>query len=60
MVERYDYAYKVWHCRINGVICDRDGCCDQCDLAKDYAAEDLNPHESYPILEPTKTKEIEK
>jgi len=36
---RYDYAYRVWKCRISGALCDTDGECEHCDLAKDYEEE---------------------
>jgi len=39
MPGRYDYAYRVWKCRISGALCNMDGECEYCGFAKKYEEE---------------------
>ena len=34
MAQRYEYALKVWHCKLDNKPCDYDGGCDMCYWAK--------------------------
>jgi len=34
MVEQYEYAYRVWKCKLDDTLCDLDGACDRCYWAK--------------------------
>ena len=54
MVERYDYAYKVWHCKIDNKICDLEGQCDRCYWAKIYKQEEALNSQETPIKQEEK------
>jgi len=54
MIIRYEYAYRVWYCKLNGKPCDTDGACDKCHWAKVGNRWDI---ETSDTLEPSKIKE---
>ena len=58
MVQQYEYAYRVWKCKLDDRLCDLDGACDRCYWAKlNREWEDLNSQKNLNTLEPTKKME---
>ena len=55
MVQQYEYAYRVWKCKLDDRICDLDGACDRCYWAKTNKEwEDLNSQKTPNSLESSK------
>ena len=59
MVERYDYAYRVWYCKLDNKPCEYDARCEDCYWARvQREAEDLSREEYQDSLEPSTKEEM--